>query len=820
MTDQLNDFGPPTHKGEQLKAGEVITYPSIACDPSIKVTMPYALQMVKALYFNNWNTFGTAYGNNERARMIDNVNWSNGKFDTTAWQGGRSDNRGTLGSTSNGNSSSSGNARGAGDKKNPLMKHIDFDPVTEQSKYRDIVVGYMEDLDFEITASTINPAAAARKENFRLSELANLRLKQSGQSQKIDQSAGMPIMPQSNLQFPVNDEQELNMYFQLGGFKQIAELEIELGNQIVNNDSDWKNGKKMNLEDTFDKGAIAVDIEYCKDGRFRKKYVDPINCGKEDYRGHFLKRPGKIFYIELMTVHEVLQDSAGQFTMEQMMSIAQMFQNKFGNPAWSSSQTGYNMYVNTDASYPFWFYSWHVPVMKLYWDELDIYKTKELKFADGRMEKGFASYEDTAQTPEDNPNIVDKTIKELSVHRYYQTKWIVNTEWVYDYGRVPYQARDPFNATYALCPLKYYRITQQSMAERIKTHVKKIYLYGKKIDNEVARKKPSGWVINVKALENIALGQGSTFTVKHAIEMWNETGDLLISDEGVGDEFNRTRNKVAAIPLEHRGWYETIQGYMTLINHELTQISNVTGINEFMDATNPNGETTAAVAKMASQGTKNSMSQIASAMLQMEEKCAIDLAERIRLCVAKNGEYNGYGDALGDGLAKAVSVTDAVITHRFAIRVQAKPTTMDRAELKQAVYQAFSNMATPEQGGLWVTDALYFEELINNGTNFKIIRLMLSATIRQKMAMMQQQRMQMIDAQTKSLTDSKQSADMSELQKYAQMKKIDMLYEQFMTGQIVQREAADNNSKTGGKLATQSHKATLDSQQFMLFGKK
>lgn len=808
MQDYANDFPKPVKKsadGTATTELEPVSYPSMFCSPDRKLTSDYALQTVRAIYYNNWASTQNAYGISERARMIDNRNWSNGKFDTSAFMGGKK---------TRGNS-----------EKNPLMKQIDFDPVTEQSKYRDIVVGFLESLDYEITASTVNPAAAARKENFRLSEIANLRNKQSGLADKINQAAGQPIMPESNMPFPVNDEQELNMYFQLGGFKEIAELEIELGDQICNNDSDWKGTlKKMLLEDAFDTGRMIIDIEYDNDGRVRKKYVDPVNCGVEDFRGHYLKRPQRIWYIELKSVQEILMESAGQFTIEQMRTIAELFQNKFGNPAWNVALQGYQNYVNTDYSIDNFFFNFKVPIMKVYWDELDIYKVKELHYADGRVAKSFTDYADTADRPEAivaaanaegvaedsiNSQMTKKVIRELPKHRYYQTKWIVNTNFVYNYGRVPFQAHDPLNTQFAQCPLKYYRITQQPLAERVKPYFKKIFMIGNKIDNEVARKKPEGWVINVKALENISLGQGKTFTVKNAIEMWNETGDLLISDEAVGDEFGRTRNKTAVVPLEAKQFFNAMQGYMLLINHYKQQIVGFTGINEFMDATNPNPNTPAAVAEMAAQGSKNSMSQIASGLLNIAEKSAVDVAERIRLIVKQQGEYNGYADAIGDGILKAVSVTDAVITHRFAIRVAAKPSSQDRAELKTAVMQAFSNMATPEQGGLWVTDAMYFEELINSGTNYKIIRLMMAATIKNKLMMLQQQRQQMIEAQTQSLNNSKLTADQSELQKYKAMKQIDFLYEQMMLPLTIAANSANNNSKTANNMVSQTHKASL-----------
>ncbi len=56
-------------------------YPSIFAPPAEKATKEYGLASAKALYYNCWNTYGNAYGNSLRARMIDNRNWSDGRFD-------------------------------------------------------------------------------------------------------------------------------------------------------------------------------------------------------------------------------------------------------------------------------------------------------------------------------------------------------------------------------------------------------------------------------------------------------------------------------------------------------------------------------------------------------------------------------------------------------------------------------------------------------------------------------------------------------------------------------------------------------------------
>lgn len=777
-----------------IRPTEPSYFPSIFAAPQEKSTEYYALQVAKSVYWSNFSITQNAYGNGERSRWIDNRNWSNGRFDVQSFIGGKK----------------SKNNR----DKNPLLKHLDFDPVTEQPKYRDIIVSYLEELDYEIQATTINPIAKAKKEDKRLREIAILRQKEIGALQELNKIAGRPIAPESNLPFEAQSQQEIDMYFMLGGFKELAELQIELGNEIVQNDSKWKEIKKLLLEDAFDCGRLAVDTEYDKAGRLKYKYVDPVNCGVEDFRGHSLTRPTRIWYIELMSVYDLLVDSKGQFSIAQCEQIAKQYENRFGNPIWQNGYEGWQTYVNTDSTYNYFWYNYKIPVMKLYWEELDYYKNATVtKYGkDITMPADFNAksevYKNTG-TVGRPPVETKKEVSEYCVHKYYQTKWVVNTDYVYDNGPVPFQARDPFDIRFALCPLKYYRIGIQPMAERVKTFAKKIYMTWQKIDNEVANKIPSGYKINVRALENISLGQGEAFTVKHSIELVNETGRLVYADEALADDFGRTVKKD---PIEvfdtSTPFLRAIDAWIKLIQFYEDRIMKVTGLNEFSDASSPNPNTPASVAKLAAQGTKHSLSQLAAGLLSIGEKLAVDASERIRLIVKEHGEYSGYAESLGDGMTTYAKVTDAVVPHKFGIKIQAKPTAQEREALNQAIFQAFSSMSSPEQGGLWLSSVLKYQSMNNAGVNMKLIRLMMDAEQRKMIKLLNDQKMQAIQAQGEVNSKSQQEAVQGEIMKETELAKVRVFEYQQKINEDIRLAQAQSQLKTENQIITNENKSS------------
>lgn len=788
----------PTYSGElpnplnDKKFGGAY-FPSIYTDPAIKKGKQYCLETTKAVYYRSWSAWNSPFGNLDRNKMIDNAAFANGQFDVQAFMGGK-------------NPENSVN-------QNPLLKNLDFDPVTEGPKIMDIVVGYMEAMRYSVTATTINPAGNAQKENIRLNELAALKLKPF--ADKVNAMAGAPVMPTQ--QMPFRTEEELNTYFQLGGFKLIAELQIEVGCRIVMNDSDWTALNKLLCEDAFKNGRIAVDTVSDRNGRLRYKYVDTINCGVEDFRGHVLTQPSKIWYTEVVTVQEILLDAQNcgkPFTEEEARSLAKRYENKYNNPSWSAAEGVARQYVNTDTSLGFFWYQWKVPVMKTYWEELDVYKTVSVTRA-GKVVKMPTSFDDQSKTYYDNskagrpPVERKREVNEVYIHNYYQSKWIPGTDFLWDYGPVPFQSRDPYDIKRALCPLKYYRVSPQPMMERIKGLLKKEYMAWLKLDQEVANAKPFGWKINTAALETISLGQNKSFTVEMAIEVFNQTGNLVYRDEALADAYGKTKGKDPLLPIEQKGVLDAMQRWIALINFYKMRIVDITGINEFMDATNPNANTPATVAKAAIQGSKNSMSQLTGAIRNMQEKLALDTSARLQLIVKKFGEYSGYVDAEGAGLGKAVSVGNEVLGYTYGIKVEAMPDEEDKKAMKDAIYQAFASMASPEQGGLWVDSVLQFNEMIDGGTPMKIVRLLMQAKQREALDILQQQKLQ---AQQQAAQQQMQMAQQQQQGAYQQeqaMSQLRMQEAEHMTGEINKRNASLINDKTIGKVVTDSHKSGL-----------
>ena len=235
-----------------------------------------------------------------------------------------------------------------------------------------------------------------------------------------------------------------------------------------------------------------------------------------------------------------------------------------------------------------------------------------------------------------------------------------------------------------------------------------------------------------------------------------------------------------------------------------------------MDASSPNSETAATVAKAAIAGSKNSMSQMASGVLSLAEKMALDTSARLQLIIAEKGIYNGYADSLGSGFMEAASVGKEVLGYNYGIMVKAKPDDQQKAEMKAAINQSFASMASPEQGGIWAADAIHFQEMVDNGTDLDLVRLLMTAKQKQNLAMVQQNKERAIKLQTEGNAQNLQQASKAKLQEQMQSAQIEKDLITHTTNENIRLAQAQSSFKTENQVVVQQQKSNHKQNETVL----
>ncbi len=662
--------------------------------------------------------------------------------------------------------------------KNPFLNHIDFSAVNEMVKYCDIFCSKLEENDYDVVASAINPVAAIRRNEVMAKAEAYRQLRPL--YEQFNQLAGRDISPPNPIDYNFESQRELQVFFQIG-FKLKEELFAELGTEVVNNDSDWNALRKLGCEDIRDLGHIGMKTEVDLAGRIRTGYLDLINCGWEDFRGHYLAQPSRFWHLNMKTGAQIVAESNFTLTPQELFDMAKNSEGRYGNPMLPSqmTQVGYFGYINTDnPTYQNFFYdSWKFPVLEAWWEDWDIMKYRQIQRTQDNQTESFSpvnfNYKNDGKPYMDmdsNNMPVEKRIKvsESHLHYYRQCKWVVGTSVVYDNGPVRYCPRNPYDIRFALCPIMLYRVTGAPPTQRLKAIAKVAQNAWYKLQNEIAMTVPHGYHVDIKKMNNITSADGKKIKREHILELYNETGRLMWSSAGSIDEQGISNTQQPPLMPIANVDIAAMQRWWDTINNCSARMQQESGFNEFTNAGTPNPETPATSAKAAMLGTETALAQYIDALSKINEEIAIRSVGYLQQLVRDN-KYEGYVSSIGGSILTPVSIDDSISDFTFGIKVRARPTFAQRQELKETIRQSYASVASPQEGSPYLADLLYIEQLIDGGTNLKLVALIANYLQQKNMANMQQQQAAGAKAQTDGNMASAQQQSALKIQEEEQL---------------------------------------------------
>jgi len=687
----------------------------------------YYLKEVKASYYYNYTNAGIGYLTNaRRLEFIQNRLIATGRNDLK-----------TLIAKVKGKYE---------DGKDVNYVNLDWESLKLVSKFRSIVIGKLEELDWDIIATAINPEAGAEKEAIKWKLWAEAEQRQW--LEMMNEIAGTKLYQQSETPIPIESKRDLDLVMNVA-FKHIYELAIELGIDFVSTDNRWKMLKKMIIEDAFDLGRFAVDIiQNPIDGRVEWKYVDIVNLVAPDFRGHYLDNPERIGYFYTTTIAQLMTEvPEGQITPEQVKDLAQRYSSKLGNP---SFQNAVNPIYNTDASFNNWL-SFNIPIFKLYFEASDAVKSetkereydKKVMWTDPSSPLGEIKYNETRKTV-GRPFQATKKVEQTDVHFYHQVYWVVDTDIVFNYGKVPNQARQVQNSKLAVCPLKYYIIDHESMVDRMRAFDEAANLAWLKMQSAKADARPSGISIDLAALSNLSI-DSKGMTPDIAVKIYNQSGNLFWSSKN----FLQPDNMVGYKPIQElpNGLQKDYQDWLADIEFNISMMRDLIGLNQSTDASSQGERTLSGVARLAVQGTQNALSQLTFALAFISERMAEETAQKLQLLV-RTGDIRVLQQSIGGTAIKIIG--SEILPHTFGFKLEARPTLEQKAEMKEAAKSALINTSDPVKGGLNYDDYFYICNLIDSSTNFKLTQLIFGYLVNRNLNRQQQMQQKSIESQAQS----------------------------------------------------------------------
>ena len=623
--------------------------------------------------------------------------------------------------------------------------NLNWEVVPIIPKFVDVLVGGLTNQDYSVKCTAIDPVSVDKKNQDKWQTLTKMELKSFAH-----EAAGLTGLPldEDFKDLPENKD-ELDLFMELN-YKQAVEIAMEEGIELTMYLNDWEEIKKRVIRDlvTLDIGVSKTGVE---NGKITIRYVDPVNfisshSSNPDFRN--MEYAGEVIYI---TIHDLKRMAGDQFTDEEYEDIAKSVLGKHGNPAkLSLSSINYNGYeVNEYDTYKLALLD---GVFKCS-DKMH-YEKKHNKYGGYSVNKKDAKY----KAPK-SPRYKREQINTY-VEMMYKGKWVVGTDFMFDYGVADNIVRPKSNLSKALMPYAVYapniiNMNNKGMVERMIPFADQIQLAHLKIQHLISKVKPQGSAIELGAIENVGKGDGGTFTPLEVQDIYQQTGNLyyrLQMDDGNPGNPN-------PITELRGGIGGALQELISIYQYNLQMIRDVTGINEIRDASQPDKESLVGVQKMALLASNNATRWLNQAFLSITKNISKSVALRVQDLVKYSGTYKGYVQAIGEYNMKAIEVTKDVTLADFGIMIEPLPDDEEKALLENNI------QVSVQQGELRIEDAI----LIRTIPNIKLANQML--ILRRKKYLQEQQEMAAANAQANA--QQQQMSIQAKAQADAQMKQME-----------------------------------------------
>lgn len=641
--------------------------------------------------------------------------------------------------------------------------NINWDVFNVMPKFLRVVEGIMEQTDHQVVATAVDPTSTEEREAAKLNMEFRMRFKD--QIQQIEQGLGIDV----SKNFIPDSMEELNIYEGAGGFKLAKEIEIEQGLDYTFYISSWKQIKKRIIRDACVLNELCVK-DYVD--QFTKKvkvrYVDPqylVAMAASGWDHRKLFAAGELTKVSIADLRKELN-----IPENELMLLAQDFNNKYGN----ISLTNYTYDEDSRTST---YDDFLVDVMDCEWQSVnsEFYTTRKNKY-----DNEVSYKEEWGKTYSTDK----KKTSKYDIHVFYRGKWIVGTDYVYDFGLqhdIPRPGKKEVESSY-----HFYKLPGRSLVSLSETHLHAMAITFYKFQNHVATARPSGLAIEFTSLQNMALGKGKkSLEPLELLKIATQTGHVIYRSTTHRGMPNIPGNQKPVQELEG-GLGNALVEYITAIDFSINAVREITGINKVADASSPNQEMLVGVSELAIAATNNALRPIYSAYIHIKEQAAKNISLRLQVLIKHNKEaYEGYVPVIGRIGVQVISVGADVVDADYFIKYEARPTE----ERKRTILDAAKVAMTPDKDGvasLYFPDFIMIERLCESGT-LKYAEAYLNYRIqknKQRQMQIQRENMMLDGQREKELSDTKtknklledQSTIKKELTVYEGKKKIDDEY--------------------------------------------
>jgi hypothetical protein len=596
-------------------------------------------------------------------------------------------------------------------------------------KFIQVMIGGFMKRDEKIRVSAVDPISTERKKYER--EEAEFRMNFGEEVRGIEQEAGVKLIPDNA--YTPEDYEELELFF--GSEHQLPEeVMFEKGITNVFDTNGWPVIKRKVLEDIIEVGIGCTKIRTDKNGKITVKRVIPENLiysfsDYDDFRD--MSFIGEVVSLKITDV----RNQYPNLDEQQIYDIAKKSKNYTQSVKWEEK-----FRHNLDRPYD----DWTVDVLDFEIKSLDsmIYQARINKFGNMIVEKK----DKAPQRVGDNKEIIRKDMNVI-YRGVYVLRSDIMLEWGLQKNMIkPSIAKEIADVYFSYSIYMHENLDLMNMAipERMETSIRQMTLAHLKIQQLIAKLRPSGLIIDIDALSDISLGQGKNVTPLELQRIYDQTGNIYYRRKSEdGDQMN-------GVPISeapNSGSVNQIQELIMVYNHYLDRLRDEIGVNEYREGSGVNPKLGLGVQQAQIAASNNATDFIYDAYLSVFTQTAFKTALLLYDSVLYGGkQYKEY-------------VRGSEIEGKeFDVLIEALPDDGEKQFLNQMLQTAIS------------ANMIEFEDAfkVRNIKNYKLAEMYLSKAKKKKI----REEMQKAQSNSQMNAQSQQQSIAAKAQADAQLEQL------------------------------------------------
>lgn len=638
-------------------------------------------------------------------------------------------------------------AMGVDEETNTTYANIDFKIFSIIRKQRQTALSRLLKNDYNIIATTFDTQARNEMDEYYAQVKAKLAMRKAVE-QEMPEMLNHPM-----LQLDAKDAQDLEELEMQAehGFKHSMAIEAEDAVALGFRWNDIDRMRAKHFENLFDDGVSVVKDWMDKSGKPKMRNCDNRNiitnyCRYPDFRD--LLYAGEV--VE-MTFHQFKEEAGDQFTAGEYEDIYNNAREKYNNVG----------------AYPAYGSNGHDKA-KVWVLDMEWFTTDEMYFESRVDSRGNLIYK---RAPYDKVRKSTREYKSRCDTMVYKGKWIVGSDYIYDYGKQYHIKRAP-NKTgmaqlnYHIEAVNLHNMECKGIMEDLIPIADQIQIAWLKWQNIQNTLLPYLIEVDLDSLEDVAIGKaGETMNAKEVLDMAFQNGILVTRRRDIAE---RNINYKAVEFIETNYGVAVQEAWNNLVR-VIQMVNEIIGLNAFTDASTPDPKSLTNPALLAAEGTNNALYDITVAERRLMNKMANAMVKRMQQAVHE-GKVDGWIPAVGTGTVKFIQLSPKLELHEIGIFLEDKPDTQKRQLLMQEI------MRYKAEGLLDPTDAI----MVESEPNLKRAEKILAYRIRKRKEQQQKEAIQMQQVNAQVQVQSAQAA--------SEMKKSEMQMEYQLKAELLKME--------------------------------